>query len=92
MNHELVLVIGSFALGVLFPTFRRRVAGFVAGCAFAGRTRAGPRSVWQALFCEAIVLAVVVAGMFFLAQNFTGPAGMVIGAFLAGGAFGSLRR
>lgn len=52
----------------------------------------GHGRLWQALLGEAIALAVVVAGLFFLAQHFTGPAGMVIGAFLAGGALGSLRR
>lgn len=92
MNHDLVFVLAAFALGVLFPTLRRRAAGFVANCACDGRTRACPRSVGQALLGEAIALVVVVAGLFFLAQHFTGPAGMVIGAFLAGGALGSLQR
>lgn len=91
MNLDFVVAIGAFALGILFPTLRRRAAGVVAR-AFGGRPSPSHGRIGQALLGEAIALAVVVAGLFLLAQHFTGPAGMVIGAFLAGGALGSLRR
>ncbi len=91
MNHDFVFVMGGFGLGMLFPTLRRRIARFVTS-ACGGRPRLGQGRMWQTLLGEAIALAVVVAGLFLLAQHFTGPAGMVIGAFLAGGALGSLRR
>lgn len=87
MSQDLIVVVGAFGFGMSFQTLKRFSASVVLRM-FGGRPVR--REMLQALLSSCAALIVVVAVLFFLADHFNGPVGIVVGAFLAGGAVSSL--